>query len=183
MGIPSPDSVEGGEPPTSEEAFAASVGDSVPGTAPSGDAPPAILGERLPKHSRICKRNDFGVVFRGGVRIRNGVFNGVVMPTDRGYSRLGLAVSRRVGNAVKRNLVKRRIRELFRRNRALLPPSADLVVIPQPGVGALDFAAFRAQLLGLFERACNPGPLRKRRPRHGRGKSTARGRSTPQKGD
>jgi ribonuclease P protein component len=43
--------------------------------------------------------------------------------------RLGLTVSRRVGNAVTRNRVKRGIREWFRRERERLPVGADIVVI------------------------------------------------------
>ena len=35
------------------------------------------------------------------------------MPNDLSYSRVGLSVSKRVGNAVTRNLVKRRIRSVF----------------------------------------------------------------------
>ena len=53
---------------------------------------------------------------------------------DLPYSRLGLSVSRKVGNAVVRNRWKRLIREAFRLNRETIPPGVDLVVIPrQPG--------------------------------------------------
>lgn len=51
--------------------------------------------------------------------------------------RLGLTVGRRVGNAVVRNRVKRRVREWFRASRSGLAPSADLVVIGRRGAGAL----------------------------------------------
>lgn len=54
--------------------------------------------------------------------------------------RLGVTVSRRIGGAVARNYVKRRVRECFRLAlRRLMPPCADLVVIAR--AGAADLAA------------------------------------------
>jgi ribonuclease P protein component len=46
--------------------------------------------------------------------------------------RLGLTVSRRVGGAVVRNRVKRRLREWFRSHRELVPLGKDLVIIARP---------------------------------------------------
>ena len=52
--------------------------------------------------------------------------------------RLGITVSKRVGNAVTRNHVKRRVREWFRRNRDQLGAATDVVVIGRAGAGVLD---------------------------------------------
>jgi len=49
---------------------------------------------------------------------------------------LAVVASRKVGPAVIRNRVKRRFRELFRRNKALLTESFDLIVITRPESGA-----------------------------------------------
>lgn len=81
----------------------------------------------------------------------------VAAANDRDHARLGLAVSRRVGNAVVRNRVKRRLREIFRRNRGALPV-ADLVVIPFASAAQLDFAVLRAEVLDLAARATRSRP-------------------------
>lgn len=52
-------------------------------------------------------------------------------PNGFGYPRLGLSVSRKVGNAIERNRWKRLIREAFRLSRSSLPEGIDLVVIPR----------------------------------------------------
>lgn len=49
--------------------------------------------------------------------------------TGRGYSRLGITTGVKLGNAVKRNFVRRRIRALYRTNEAALMPGYDVVVV------------------------------------------------------
>jgi ribonuclease P protein component len=62
-------------------------------------------------------------------------------------SRLGVTVSRRIGNAVVRNRVKRRVREIFRKTiRDGLPAGTSIVVIARGGAGALESAAIGDEL-------------------------------------
>lgn len=53
----------------------------------------------------------------------------VARPNSFDFPRLGTTVSRKVGNAVVRNRWKRRLREIFRRNRDAIPSGFDYVVI------------------------------------------------------
>jgi ribonuclease P protein component len=61
-------------------------------------------------------------------------------------ARLGIVASRRVGNAVVRNRVKRRLREWFRRRRGELPRGIDLLIIVRPGAGAIGSDELHAEL-------------------------------------
>jgi len=62
-------------------------------------------------------------------------------------SRLGVTVSRRVGGAVVRNRIKRRVRETYRVTlRTMLNPGVSLVVIARSGAGELTFDAIGSEL-------------------------------------
>jgi len=56
---------------------------------------------------------------------------------DDAPARLGITVSRRVGGAVVRTRVKRRLREWFRRHRALFPKGKDVIVIARPAAATV----------------------------------------------
>ena len=46
-------------------------------------------------------------------------------------SRVGFSISKKYGNAVKRNYIKRRLREIVRHNKELLPSETDIILIPK----------------------------------------------------
>ncbi len=73
------------------------------------------------------------------------------MPNDLDRSRLGFSVSKRVGKAVVRNKVKRRLREILRP--VSLRPGRDIVFIARPPAAVADFAALGDAALELLARA------------------------------
>lgn len=68
-------------------------------------------------------------------------------------SRVGITVSRRVGTAVVRNRVKRRLREILRLEHPRLVEGWDLVIVVRPAAAAADFAALSAAARSLLQRA------------------------------
>ena len=82
------------------------------------------------QYERITRKNDFQRVFNQG---KKGIASSFILYSyiekDRQYRRLGITASRKVGNAVVRNRCKRIVREIFRRNKELFPPGADVVVV------------------------------------------------------
>lgn len=85
-------------------------------------------------------------ISRSGKRIRDSFFSVHTRANNLGHARLGLTVSRRVSTkAVIRNRIKRCIRESFRATQNTLE-GLDLVVIAQPGAGAVKKVALRESL-------------------------------------
>jgi ribonuclease P protein component len=72
------------------------------------------------------------------------------MPNDLGWTRCGFSVSRRVGNAVRRNRVKRRLREIMRKTS--LKAGWDIVVIARPSAGESGYRALAEELNRLLGR-------------------------------
>jgi len=111
-----------------------------PSVAVTSSEEEGLLEERdlpdntFPKSSRLRKSSEFKEVFRKGRKIVTHTLVFHVLKTNLGGPRLGLAVSRKVGKAVRRNKVKRRIREVFRTRKQVFPASYDLVVYPRRGV-------------------------------------------------
>jgi ribonuclease P protein component len=78
------------------------------------------------------------------------LFAAVVRPTEGAEARLGLAIAvRSVGNAVRRNRLKRQVREQFRRQRATLPP-VDIVITARTAARDAPAAELRAALQRLW---------------------------------
>jgi ribonuclease P protein component len=69
-----------------------------------------------------------------------------------GRGRIGVTVSRKVGDAVSRNRVKRWIRECYRRHRSELASDFDLVVVARPGAADAGHAKLCGELAGLAKR-------------------------------
>ena len=111
------------------------------------------VGQRLRRADRLRSSKDYHRLKQFGTRETGPNF---VVQTTAGFdpsrSSLGLVVSRRVGNAVRRNRVKRRVREWFRRNRALFSGSEDVVVIARTGAAELDAASVARELTRLVTR-------------------------------
>ena len=91
------------------------------------------------KHVRIRKRRDFLTVYQQGVRSYSEYFTVIASRNQTGISRLGITVSKKVGNAVQRNRIKRLIREYFRLNRSRLSTPQDIVVIAKKDASLLKY--------------------------------------------
>lgn len=67
----------------------------------------------FPRDVRMCRKEQFTLALREGARLRSSYFVCHFFSHEE-HARLGMIVSRRVGNAVVRNRIKRCVREWFR---------------------------------------------------------------------
>jgi ribonuclease P protein component len=109
---------------------------------------------RFAKSARLTRRSQFVAVQERGRRVGGGAYLIFALANELGRARVGVSVSKRIGNAVTRNRVKRWVREAFRAAAPGLPPF-DLVVIARSGALEGGLAGAR-RAIGAAGRAARP---------------------------
>jgi ribonuclease P protein component len=94
------------------------------------DTPPA-KGHRFRPYEHLRRPADFRRVYNARRSVSNDWLIVYACLNERGYSRLGLSVSRKYGGAVQRNRLRRLYREAYRLTKLILPTGLDVVLIPR----------------------------------------------------
>jgi ribonuclease P protein component len=100
---------------------------------------------------RLRRRNDFDAVFRKGRSWNNDLLVLRTLPNNLEHNRFGFVTSKRVGKAVVRNRVRRRLREAVR----VLPvePGWDVVISAKAAAARADFHELNRAVVDLLARA------------------------------
>ncbi|MGD8290557.1 MAG: ribonuclease P protein component [Desulfobacterales bacterium] len=104
------------------------------------------------KADRILKRHEFIALSKSGRKIQNESFIAVFAPSRQGHSRLGITVTKKVGGAVKRNRIKRLVREFFRLNRQFLSGEWDINIIAKNQIADITSEDAYHSLRNIFDR-------------------------------
>ncbi len=99
----------------------------------------------------IKKTYEFDKVYRTGRSFANRQLVMYVLANDRKRSRLGVSVSKRVGNSVKRHRVSRLIKESFRLSFDMFNSGLDIVIIARTGTGNLGLEDIRRAFIHLLK--------------------------------
>jgi len=115
--------------------------------------------QTFPRKLRLRSQAEFDWVYKAKVFAADDVLVLNARTSDLPHPRLGLSVSKKVGNAVTRNRWKRLIREAFRLSQHELPAGIDLVARPQKGAEP-NLVAIRQSLVALARRIAKRGAQR-----------------------
>lgn|GEM_PF-306020 len=103
----------------------------------------------------LARRGDFRKVFELGSKFPSKFLIIYAQHNTLPYCRLGLSVSRKIGDAVVRNRIKRRLREIFRQELAGKPLHYDFVVVARSASAGAEFSDLQASIAKIFPRLGN----------------------------
>lgn len=109
----------------------------------------------LPPGARLRRSSEFRTVFESGKAYPDAlvVLHVQALPDRPGICQVGFSVSKKVGGAVVRNRVKRRLRAIVQRHLKELAPGHHLVFRARPPAARADFGALEAAVRRVLERA------------------------------
>lgn len=106
----------------------------------------------MKKSYRVKREQDFTAIFKEGQNVANRKFVVYRLNQEQTHFRVGLSVSKKLGNAVTRNLIKRRLRHLILELKEDLL-AEDFVVIARRGVQDLTYQEMRQNLQHVLKLA------------------------------
>ena len=105
------------------------------------------MSESLSPQERIRKKREFIFLYKKGYRYRGKYFNLVYHSSDLNFSRMAVVASKKIGNAIVRNKVKRWMRTLFRRNKNMIGNSLDIIIIIKQSIWEVSWVKLQEDYL------------------------------------
>ncbi|WP_100065410.1 ribonuclease P protein component [Miniphocaeibacter massiliensis] len=93
----------------------------------------------MEKEKRLRSNRDFRKVYKKGKGYFNKHFTIIIRKNKLQGSRVGFSITKKHGNAVERNKLKRRLKEIVRHNFNLIKEGYDIVVIPKQNTKNLSY--------------------------------------------
>ena len=103
----------------------------------------------MKKFNSIKKNSDFQKVYRTGRSFANKLLVMCVIKTEREDTRIGISVSKKVGNSVVRHHITRLVRESYRLNKDRVKTGLDIVVVARAAAKESDFKKIESAYLHL----------------------------------
>ena len=112
---------------------------------------PVVKKDRLNKNDIIKKSSEYKQIISSGLRLSSKHLT--LYFIDAMELKFGFAVSKQIGKAVKRNFVKRRIKEILRKNKQLLPGKKHIILLAKRGTERTNYKQLTDESCRLFKKS------------------------------
>ncbi len=106
----------------------------------------------LERHPRLTKNFEYIKVYQAGRRWSSPFFTVYIKENGLDTTRLGVSVSKRIGNSVVRNRIKRRLKEVFKKNTKKIKKGFDVVISAKKPARDADFWVVEKEVINLLKR-------------------------------
>ena len=110
----------------------------------------------FPRACRLLRRIEYDAVYQGGRRRAGREFTVFLRPNGLDRSRFGWSIKKALGSAVRRNRIRRRLREIVRLYREEIAPGWDIVIHPRSSAATAEFSLLAEELLRMLPRTHSP---------------------------
>ena len=110
----------------------------------------------LPRACSLLRRAEYDAVYREARRRPGREFTVFLRPNGLDFSRFGWSIKKALGSAVRRNRIRRRLREILRLHRQEIAPGWDIVIHPRSSAATAEFSLLAVELLKTFPQTPAP---------------------------
>lgn len=107
----------------------------------------------IKRENRLKKNKHFNYIYKNGTSLKLGVLTLVYTKTKFKPFKVGFSVNNKIGNAVVRNKVKRRLRESFNQLSNLVDRRYNYIFIAKDGITEKDFFEIKNNMLNIVKKA------------------------------
>src|ERR671912_347929 len=111
---------------------------------------PQLASFAFERGEHVRKRAEFELIYKTGFKRSGRLMTMFTREREAGLARLGIAATRKMGDAVERNRAKRLVRELFRHNKPVV--AVDVGVVPAREILAAPYDRIEAEFRSLLSR-------------------------------
>ena len=105
------------------------------------------------KKHRLRKNDDFKKVYKKGKNYWNRNLILYIMKNGLDYTRIGFSVTKKIGNSVVRNKIRRRMKEICRQNLNNIGKGYDIIFIPKKNVVDITYRDLKSAMLHILKKS------------------------------
>lgn len=106
----------------------------------------------MKKYEIVKTNNEFNDIINSGTYIKNKYYSIYYKKSDLDFPKFGLAVSKKCGNAVERNKIKRQLRNIIDNHKKLFSNNINYIIMVRKGIIDISFNQMEEYLVNLISR-------------------------------